>query len=453
MEYLLLILGIVIGGLIGFIIAQRMGAQKSSAISSELESLKVENGTLSSSNQYGEEENASLKEQMNTMKGQHSIELSELRASNQAEMTKAIEYKSKFEALEEKLKDQKEELNGLQEKFTKEFELVANKILEEKTTKFTDKNKENIDAILNPLKEKISEFQKKVEDSDEKSIARTAELGKHLVMLRELNQEITQETKSLTQALRGDSKTQGNWGEMHLEAILEKAGLQKDIHFTKETNLKTEDGSNQRLDYIINMPDGKHLILDSKVSLTAYSQFNDSEDENDKELALKQHLLSVNGHLKLLSDKDYHKLYGINSPDYVLMFIANEPALTLALGEDPNLFEKALDKNVVMVSTSTLLATLRTISYIWKQDLQNKNAEEIARQAAALYDKFVNFSDDLVKFGTQLKTATGTYEGAMKKLSEGTGNLIRRTENLKKLGVNPSKGINPKLIDRSEEED
>ncbi|MDG1332397.1 MAG: DNA recombination protein RmuC [Crocinitomicaceae bacterium] len=442
MMYLMLFLGVVIGGLVGFIIAQRAGTQKNSAMKSELEALKVEKGTLESSNHFAEDENHSLKGQME-----------ELRVVNKYEMTKAIEYKSKFEALEEKLKDQKEELNGLQEKFTKEFELVANKILEEKTTKFTDKNKENIDAILNPLKEKISEFQKKVEDSDEKSIARTAELGKHLNMLRELNQEITQETKSLTQALRGDSKTQGNWGEMHLEAILEKAGLQKDIHFTKETNLKTEDGSNQRLDYIINMPDGKHLILDSKVSLTAYSQFNDSEDENEKELALKQHLLSVNGHLKLLSDKDYQNLYGINSPDYVLMFIANEPALTLALGEDPNLFEKALDKNVVMVSTSTLLATLRTISYIWKQDLQNKNAEEIARQAAALYDKFVNFSDDLVKFGTQLKTATGTYEGAMKKLSEGTGNLIRRTENLKKLGVNPSKGINPKLIDRSEEED
>ena len=453
MMYLLLFLGIVIGGLIGFIIAQRSSAQKNAKVVSELESLKVENGTLASSNEHSEAENRNLKEQINTLRGQHSNELSDLRASNQVEMTKAIEYKSKFEALEEKLKDQKEELNGLQEKFTKEFELVANKILEEKTSKFTDKNKENIDAILNPLKEKISEFQKKVEDSDEKSIARTAELGKHLDMLRELNQEITQETKSLTQALRGDSKTQGNWGEMHLEAILEKAGLQKDIHFTKETNLKTDDGSNQRLDYIINMPDGKHLILDSKVSLTAYSQFNDSDDENEKELALKQHLLSVNGHLKLLSDKDYQNLYGINSPDYVLMFIANEPALTLALGEDPNLFEKALDKNVVMVSTSTLLATLRTISYIWKQDLQNKNAEEIARQAAALYDKFVNFSDDLVKFGTQLKTATGTYESAMKKLSEGTGNLIRRTENLKKLGVNPSKGINPKLIDRSEGED
>ena len=274
MEYLLLILGIVIGGLIGFIIAQRMRAQKNSRSHLNWNHLKVENGTLSSSNQHSEEENQNLKEQLDGLEWSSCVE--------SAEMTKAIEYKSKFEALEEKLKDQKEELNGLQEKFTKEFELVANKILEEKTTKFTDKNKENIDAILNPLKEKISEFQKKVEDSDEKSIARTAELGKHLDMLRELNQEITQETKSLTQALRGDSKTQGNWGEMHLEAILEKAGLQKDIHFTKETNLKTEDGSNQRLDYIINMPDGKHLILDSKVSLTAYSQFNDSEDEDDK---------------------------------------------------------------------------------------------------------------------------------------------------------------------------
>lgn len=440
MEYLLLILGIVLGGLIGFIIVQRMQAQKNDGLRSELESLKVENGTLASANQHSAEENRDLKEVV-----------SGLRASNQAEMTKAIEYKSKFESLEEKLKDQKVEFNGLQDKFTKEFELVANKILDEKTTKFTNKNKENIDAILNPLKEKISEFQKKVEDTNEKSIARSAELDKHLGMLRLLNQEMAQETRSLTKALRGDSKTQGNWGEMHLEAILEKAGLQKDVHYTKETNLKTDGGSNQRLDYIINLPDGKHLILDSKVSLTAYSQFNDSDDEEERALALKQHLLSVHSHVKLLGDKDYHNLYGINSPDYVLMFIANEPALTLAMREDQSLFEKALDKNVVLVSTSTLLATLRTISYIWKQDLQNKNAEEIARQAAALYDKFVNFSDDLVKFGVQLKTATGTYEGAMKKLSEGTGNLIRRTENLKKLGVNPSKAINSKLIDRSEE--
>lgn len=440
MEYLLLLLGIVIGGLLGFIIAQRQGAQKNASISAEIEALKVENGMLSSTSQHALTENRNLKE-----------ETTALRTSYQAELTKAIEWKSKYDSLESKIEGQKEELAGLQTTFTKEFELVANKILEEKTTKFTDTNKQNIDAILNPLKERIVEFQKKVEETDKNSIARSAEMGQHLKMLKDLNQEITQETKSLTQALRGDSKTQGNWGEMHLEAILEKAGLQKGIHYTKETNLKTEEGANQRLDYIINLPDGKHLILDSKVSLTAYSHFNDSDDENERALALKQHLLSMNGHLKLLSDKDYQNLYGINVPDYVLMFIANEPALTLALREDPVLFEKALDKNVVMVSTSTLLATLRTISYIWKQDLQNKNAEEIARQAAALYDKFVNFSDDLVKFGTQLRTATGTYEGAMKKLSQGTGNLIKRTENLKKLGVNPSKSIDPKLIDRSKE--
>ncbi|MDC0257761.1 DNA recombination protein RmuC, partial [Crocinitomicaceae bacterium] len=328
---------------------------------------------------------------------------------------------------------------------------VANKILEEKSEKFTEQNKKNLDSILNPLKERIGEFQKKVEDSNEKNTERSAALDKHLQMLQELNKEITQETKSLTQALRGDSKTQGNWGELQLESILEKAGLEKDIHYSKETNLKTEDGDNQRLDYIINLPDGKHLILDSKVSLTAYSNYFDTENENEKEQFLKQHLESVNGHVKMLGSKDYQKLHGINSPDYVMMFVANEAALTMALKEDPTLFEKALDKNIVVVSTSTLLATLRTISYIWKQDLQNKNAEEIARQAANLYDKFVGFTEDLIKLGGQMRTATKTYEESMKKLTDGSGNLTRRVENLKKLGVNPSKQIDNRLIDKSED--
>ncbi len=440
MEYLLLLLGIALGGLIGFIVAQRMSAGKADAIARELESFKVENGTLSSSNTHLQEENRLAK-----------LDVATLRTDYETQFKQAIEWKGKYESLEAKIDGQKEELAALQTTFKKEFELVANKILEEKTTKFTDTNRQNIDAILNPLKERIVDFQKKVEDSDKANIERSAQLDQHLKMLRTLNQEITQETKSLTQALRGDSKTQGNWGEMHLESILEKAGLQKDIHYTKETNLKTEDGSNQRLDYILKLPDGKHLILDSKVSLTAYSQYNDAESDEERAVSLKQHLLSMNGHMKLLGDKDYHNLYGINSPDYVLMFIANEPALTLALREDQSIFEKALDRNVVLVSTSTLLATLRTISYIWKQDLQNKNAEEIARQAASLYDKFVSFSDDLIKLGTQLKTVTGTYEESMKKLSDGKDNLVRKTERLKELGVNPSKGINPKLVDRAEE--
>ena len=379
-------------------------------------------------------------------------DLAKVRESHQEALLSAKGWEEKHKALKDKIEHQQEELDNLQKKFTKDFELVANKILEDKTNKFTDQNKKNLDSILNPLKEKIEAFQKEVKDNNEKNIERTGQLNQHLKMLKELNQEITQETKSLTQALRGDSKTQGNWGEMHLEAILEKAGLQKEVHYTKETNLKTEDGSNQRLDYIINLPDGKNLILDAKVSLTAYSNFHEAEREEEKAAYLKQHLDSVNGHIKLLGGKDYQKLHNINSPDYVLMFIANEPALTLALKEDQGLFERALDKNIVIVSTSTLLATLRTISYIWKQDLQNKNAEEIARQAGNLYDKFVGFTDDLVKLGNQMKTATSTYEGAMNKLSEGTGNLVKRVESLKKLGVNPSKEIDQKLISDQGEE-
>jgi len=440
MDYLLLLIGLVIGALIGFLAARQKKNTSESSSGNELNDLKVENGTLKGSL---ESTNKDLEENKKA--------LSDLREKHSSESKSAIEWREKHNSLLEKLDTQKEDLSNLQEKFTKDFELVANKILEEKSSKFTEQNKENIGEILTPLKERISEFQKKVEDNNLQGAKRNSALSEQLKMLKDLNQEITQETKSLTQALRGDSKTQGNWGEMHLEAILGKAGLQKDIHYSKETNLKTEDGSNQRLDYIINLPDGKNLILDSKVSLTAYSNYHDTENEGEQKSYLKQHLDSILGHIKLLSDKNYQKLYDINTPDYVIMFIANEPALTLALKEDQTLFEKALDKNIVLVSTSTLLATLRTISYIWKQDSQNKNAEEIARQAGALYDKFVGFTDDLVKLGAQLKTATGTYEDSMNKLTEGKGNLVGRIDKLKALGVNPSKNIDQRLVDRSDD--
>lgn len=437
MDYIALIIGLTVGSIIGFLIAFLRNKQTDNSESNDLE---IEVGTLKNANIRLETELSNSKE-----------ELTSTRSKNESLVQSEASWKSKFESIQEKLNEQKSELNELQERFQKEFELIANKILEEKTTKFTDQNKKNLDAILNPLKERISEFQQKVEDTNEKNIERSATLDKHLKMLHDLNQTITQETKSLTQALRGDSKTQGNWGEFHLESILDKAGLSKDVHYTKETNLKTDSGDNQRLDYIINLPDDKHLILDSKVSLTAYSNYFDTEDEGERAGFLKQHLDSINGHIKLLSNKDYQKLHDINTPDYVLMFVANEPALTLALKEDQTIFEKALDKNIVIVSTSTLLATLRTISYIWKQDLQNKNAEEIARQAGNLYDKFVGFTEDLLKLGSQMDTATKTYKEAMNKLTDGTGNLTRRAENLKKLGVNPSKNIDQRLVDRSEE--
>lgn len=436
MDIVFLIIGLAVGAVVGFLVAN---ARKSKE-GNENDVFKVENASLKDRvDRYSAD--------IDTLKS----ELKEARDGYQEEVRMGAEWKSKYNALDEKLKEQKVELEKLQDKFTKEFELVANKILEEKTTKFTDTNKKNLDTILNPLRERITEFQKKVEDTNEKNAERSAAFETEIKHLRELNQRMTQETHSLTQALRGDSKVQGNWGEMHLEAILEKAGLEKDIHYTKETNQKTEDGSNQRLDYIINLPDGKHLILDSKVSLTAYSNYFDAESEEEKQSYLSQHLDSIHAHLKVLSSKDYQKLHGINTPDYVMMFIANEPALTMALKEDPTLFEKALDKNIVLVSTSTLLATLRTISYIWKQDLQNKNAEEIARQAANLYDKFVGFTDDLIKLGSQMDTANKTYKEAMNKLVEGSGNLTKRVETLKKLGVNPSKNIDQRLINKSDE--
>lgn len=441
MDYVLLIIGLLVGVVIGYLLAKSMKSANSE-IEQEKQRLLVENAQLKSTLERTESEIKSSKEQ--------NVHLEE---RYRQELQSSTEWKSKFHNMEEKLQSQEQNLKDLQTKFTKDFELVANKILEEKTNKFTDQNKKNLDAILSPLKEKITDFQKKVEDTNEKNVERSASLDKHLRMLHDLNKEITQETRTLTQALRGDSKAQGNWGEFQLEAILEKAGLQKEIHYTNETNLKTEDGANQRLDYIINLPDGKKLILDSKVSLTAYSKYHEAQDDTEKATYLKEHLLSVNSHLKVLGDKDYQKLHGINTPDYVLMFVANEPALTLALKEDMGLFDKALDKNIVLVSVSTLLATLRTISFIWKQDLQNKNAEEIATQAGNLYDKFVGFAEDLKKLGSQMETANKTYQAAMNKMSEGSGNLVRRAEKLKKLGVNPSKNIDQKLLDQAQADD
>ena len=289
MDYLLLIIGLVAGVVIGYLLAKTMSSGDKPELELERQNLKVENAQLKSTLERAEKEAQSAKSDHQELEQQYRQELKS-----------STEWKGKFHNMEEKLKTQEENLQTLQEKFTKDFELVANKILEEKTNKFTDQNKKNLDAILSPLRERITDFQKKVEDTNEKNVERSASLDKHLKMLHELNKEITQETRTLTQALRGDSKTQGNWGEFQLEAILEKAGLQKDIHYSKETNLKTEDGANQRLDYIINLPDGKKLILDSKVSLTAYSNYHEADDEVAKAAFLKQHLDSVNTHLKVL---------------------------------------------------------------------------------------------------------------------------------------------------------
>jgi DNA recombination protein RmuC len=349
-----------------------------------------------------------------------------------------------------KLVENKKELNKIQEKFTKEFENLANKILDEKSSKFTEQNKLNITSILNPLKEKIEVFEKKVSESQKESIGMHSALKEQLNSLKNLNIQMSKEAINLTKALKGDSKTQGDWGETQLEILLEKANLAKDIHFTTQGGYRDEEGRLKKPDFIINLPDNRHLIVDSKVSLTNYEAYFNEEDEKQKGVYLKKHIESIRKHIKELSDKKYESLYEINSPDYVLMFVPIEPAYLLALSNNNQLYLEALDKNVVLVSTSTLLATLSTVSSMWRQENQKKNVLEIANQAGRLYDQFVNLTDDLIKVGNQLKTVQGSYDISMKKLT-GKGNLIKKVEKIKELGAKTSKIMNKNLLDRASE--
>ena len=349
-----------------------------------------------------------------------------------------------------KLVENKKELDKIQEKFTKEFENLANKILDEKSSKFTEQNKLNITSILNPLKEKIEVFEKKVSESQKESIGMHSALKEQLNSLKNLNIQMSKEAINLTKALKGDSKTQGDCGETQLEILLEKANLSKDIHFTTQGGYRDEEGRLKKPDFIINLPDNRHLIVDSKVSLTNYEAYFNEEDEKQKGVYLKKHIESIRKHIKELSDKKYESLYEINSPDYVLMFVPIEPAYLLALSNNNQLYLEALDKNVVLVSTSTLLATLSTVSSMWRQENQKKNVLEIANQAGRLYDQFVNLTDDLIKVGNQLKTVQGSYDISMKKLT-GKGNLIKKVEKIKELGAKTSKIMNKNLLDRASE--
>ncbi len=436
-------IAILLAFVIGFLIAWRV--YKNQPLPAQQERIQQLETELGVENRQREEVQAEKESLQKDLKEAAEQEKAAIRLQSQLE--------GELKAEREKLAKQEKDLAELQKRFSDEFKNLAQEILEEKSKKFTDQNKVNIEALLKPLSEKIKEFQSKVEDSNNADERRNATLLEQLRNLKELNQSLGDEARSLTRALRGDSKTQGNWGEFQLEKILNAAGLEKDLHYSKEESFKTEDGKNQRPDYLIKMPDGKHLILDSKVSLTAYARYVEAEDEQEKALQLKAHLSSLSNHIDQLSAKNYPDLKGANSPDYVLLFMANEPALNLAFREDGQLFEKALRKNIVLVSTSTLLATLRTIGYIWRQDAQNKNADEIARQAGDMYDKFANFSDDLIKLGNQMATARKTYDDAMNKLSEGRGNLVRRAQKLRELGAQKSnKEIDSKLLDQADED-
>lgn len=434
-DNLMIIIAFTIALAIGIFLGKTLFAAQSKSDKASLEE-KI-NGLLQQIEQ--------LKSQMN----QTIQEREKIRTEKEALAIQLSKKETDFDNLWERHKEQKEEVEKLQEKFTKEFENLANKILEEKTVKFTEQNKENLKNILSPLQDKIQLFEKKVEDTHKESIDYHAALRQQILGLREMNEQMSKETLNLTKALKGDSKMQGNWGELVLERVLEKSGLEKGREYEVQQSFVTEEGNRLFPDVVINLPDGKKMIVDSKVTLTAYERYINTEDETEKSQFLKEHLIAIKRHVDQLSEKNYHDLYQMESPDFVLLFIPIESAFALALNEDTSLYNKAFEKNIVIVTPSTLLATLRTIDSMWTNQKQQENAVEIARQAGALYDKFEGFVSDLVKIGKKMDEAKVEYGNAMNKLFDGKGNLINSVEKLKKMGAKAKKALPENILQRA----
>lgn len=442
MEIIYLVIGLAVGFVVAYFFfksKKTISIEEAGKLNEQINSFKVEIGKL-------EERNSGF------MKDKSNLE-SEL----QAERVKVIDLttalsslKSDYANLQQKLAEQKAEIEEVREKFIKEFENLANKIFEEKSSKFTEQNKSNLDQILKPLSEKIKDFEKKVEDVYVADSKERAGLIQQIKILHELNQQMSKDANNLTSALKGQSKTQGNWGEFILESILEKSGLVKNREYVVQESITAESGRRFQPDVIINLPENKSIIIDSKVSLIGYERFVSSDDEQEKQLALREHINSIRSHIKNLSGKNYQNLYQLESLDFVLMFMPIEPAFALAVQSDNAIFTDAFDKNIVIVSPSTLLATLRTIASIWRQESQNKNAMEIARQSGEMLDKFSAFVDDLISVGKGLVGAKDNYDKAMNKLTEGRGNLISRSEKIKKLGAKTTKVLPTSVLNRSQ---
>ena len=351
-----------------------------------------------------------------------------------------------LQAQQDKYRMQQEEMQHLRKQFHLEFQHVANEILEEKSRKFTDVNQQQLDQILTPLKEKIKDFEEKVERTYQQESAERNVLKGVVEQLMQQSLLIKNEANNLARALKGDSKKQGNWGEIILERVLERSGLVKDQEYRLQAVFE-EDNIRKIPDAIVLLPDEKHLVIDSKVSLKAYEQWVNEEDSANQTPYLQQHVQSVESHIRQLSAKNYQDLYGIHSPDFVLLFMPIESALSIAVKEKPDLFSNAWDRRVVIVGPSTLLATLRTIASVWVQERQNRNVLEIAKEAGLLYDKFVGFLNDMQQIEGYLQRASEKHQDAMRKLSSGTGNVIRKVENLKQLGAKANKQIDQKYLE------
>jgi DNA recombination protein RmuC len=443
---LISILFIAIGLILGYAIAHFKYKSSQALSREEADELELEREQAMQTISRLEERNQNLSSHLEETEVEEKEAI--LRA-NEAEKQLA-ELNADYRNLKERLSEQKEEMQNLQERFKDEFENLANKILEKKSQKFTEQNKEKLDQLLKPLGEKMEEFKKKVEQTHKEDIEGRSSLKQHLQHLKEMNQQMAKEAKDLTKALKGESKTQGSWGEVILQRILEKSGLTKGREYEIQEHHRSEDGRNLYPDVVVHLPDEKKLVIDSKVSLTAYERFSSAEDESERKQALKQHINSLRSHVKGLSSKNYEQLYGGNSPDFVLMFVPIESAFGMALQQDSSLYYDAFERNIVIVSPSTLLATLATIDSVWKQEYQSKNAQKIAERGGKLYDKFVLFVESMEEIGMRIRQSQESYDTAMNRLKEGRGNLIGQADKLRKLGANNSKKLSADLTESHE---
>jgi len=438
MDYSLLITGVAIGmaiGILATIIVLKFGKA-----AKELSKLKNEIDFLAHTKAEQEKQLSSIR-----------IEKKELNEKLLQSREENAGLRQRLENAEKRMIELKENNQKAKDEMQREFQLLANKIFEEKSDRFDKSSQKTLDAILSPLKEKIKAFEDKVEKIYNDENKERINLKAEVKQLTQLNKQLSQEANNLTTALKGDNKRQGNWGEMILEKVLESSGLEKNREYTLQYSEADEYGKPKRPDVVVNLPDSKHIIIDAKVSLLAYEAYSAADEKEKKEKLRKEHILSLKNHIKGLSEKNYQGLNNLNSPDFVLLFMPIEGSLGLAAQAD-NLWTFAWERKIVLVSPSTLLATLRTVASIWKHENQNLNAIEIATQAGKMLDKFTDFSEDMIKIGKQMETTKGSYDKAMNKLVSGKGNLIRRSEELKRLGVKAKKTIDQRLVDRSQAE-
>lgn len=450
MEFLYLAIGLIVGAIILWLgMKSKLTSINAESLQRLAEAERLKQEALNTL----DKEKSILQEKLTSLQVTYEKTVAESaaeRTRNETLTAKIATAEADYKNLKEKLDSQKIELEEIQKKFTTEFENIAHKILKNNSQEFTQVNQKNINEILNPLKDKIQTFEKKVEDTYQKGIKDQTDLKAEIKKLYDLNSKISQEANNLTRALKSDSKKQGNWGEFILERVLERSGLVKGQEYDTQIATRNEQGDLIRPDVIVKLPENKHIIIDSKVSLLAYEAFVNTDDPEERNTLLKQHVDSIKNHIKGLSEKNYQNATLFDTPDFVLLFLPIESAFSVAIQYDADLFNLAWEKKIVIVSPTTLLATLRTISSIWKHEKQTQNAIEIARQGGALYDKFVGFLNDLENLGVQINRVSKTYDDAHKKLSSGSGNLIKKVQDLKVLGSKASKSLPEKYTENME---